>query len=95
MLSLHQLHLPPDQDFAVALKAISLELHGGEILGIAGVSGNGQQALMAALSGEDARVAPDMLRIDGEALGGAGPAVARVPAASARPSAGWPDRDGP
>jgi simple sugar transport system ATP-binding protein len=76
-LSLHQLGLPPAQDFAVALKAISLELYAGEILGIAGVSGNGQQALMAALSGEDRRVAAGMLRIDGEALGGAGPAVLR------------------
>ena len=76
-LSLHQLGLPPAQDFAVALHAISLELYAGEILGIAGVSGNGQQALMAALSGEDRRVAAGMLRIDGEALGGAGPAVLR------------------
>ena len=76
-LSLHQLRLPPAQDFAVALHAISLELYAGEILGIAGVSGNGQQALMAALSGEDRRVAAGMLRIDGEALGGAGPASLR------------------
>ena len=32
---------------------ISFEVRAGEIVGIAGVSGNGQQELMAALSGED------------------------------------------
>ena len=35
--------------------AISFEVRAGEIVGIAGVSGNGQQELMAALSGEDRR----------------------------------------
>ena len=37
----------------VNLKDISLSVRGGEILGIAGVAGNGQTELMAALSGED------------------------------------------
>ena len=36
----------------------SFEVRAGEIVGIAGVSGNGQQELMAALSGEDARAPP-------------------------------------
>ncbi|HQR19318.1 MAG TPA: ABC transporter ATP-binding protein [Burkholderiaceae bacterium] len=34
------------------LHGIDLDVHSGEIVGIAGVSGNGQAALMAALSGE-------------------------------------------
>ena len=38
--------------FAVALKDVSLEVHSGEILGIAGIAGNGQDELMEALSGE-------------------------------------------
>ena len=41
-----------------ALDGADFELRAGEILGIAGVSGNGQQALMAALSGEDLRAQP-------------------------------------
>jgi simple sugar transport system ATP-binding protein len=47
------------------LHALDLELHAGEIVGIAGVSGNGQGALMAALAGEwtDARGA---IRLFGE-----------------------------
>jgi ABC-type uncharacterized transport system ATPase subunit len=36
---------------------------GGEIVGIAGVSGNGQQELLAALSGEDRRAAAQMLQL--------------------------------
>jgi ABC-type uncharacterized transport system ATPase subunit len=34
---------------------IGFEVRAGEIVGVAGVSGNGQQELMAALSGEDPR----------------------------------------
>ncbi|MDS9468468.1 ABC transporter ATP-binding protein [Paracoccus sp. MBLB3053] len=36
----------------VSLKQIGLRLHKGEILGIGGVAGNGQEELLAALSGE-------------------------------------------
>lgn len=35
-----------------AIEAISLKIHAGEILGIAGVSGNGQSALIEVLSGQ-------------------------------------------
>ncbi len=38
-------------DQATSLKDVSLKLHGGEILGIAGVSGNGQNKLAELLSG--------------------------------------------
>jgi len=38
--------------FGTALRHVDLTLRGGEIVGIAGVSGNGQAELMAALSGE-------------------------------------------
>jgi ABC-type uncharacterized transport system ATPase subunit len=40
------------EPFGSALRGINLEVRGGEIVGIAGVSGNGQKELMAALSGE-------------------------------------------
>src|SRR5262249_45150663 len=43
------LSLARDQQFGVDLKDVSLELRGGEILGIAGVAGNGQAELMEAL----------------------------------------------
>jgi general nucleoside transport system ATP-binding protein len=54
-LQVCSLNLPRLDPYGVDLSDISLSLHAGEILGIAGVSGNGQQALMAALSGEDRR----------------------------------------
>jgi simple sugar transport system ATP-binding protein len=46
------LSLPADDPFGVDLVDIDLSVRGGEIVGIAGVSGNGQRELMAALSGE-------------------------------------------
>ncbi|MGV3549458.1 ABC transporter ATP-binding protein [Rhizobium sp.] len=42
----------PDDPFAVALSGISLTVRSGEILGIAGISGNGQSELAALISGE-------------------------------------------
>jgi len=40
-----------DDDGVERLKGVSFDLHAGEILGIAGVSGNGQSELLAALGG--------------------------------------------
>lgn len=42
----------PDDPFGVALSKISLNVRAGEILGIAGISGNGQSELAALISGE-------------------------------------------
>jgi len=39
--------------FGTDLKDMHLSVHSGEIVGIAGVSGNGQQELLAAISGEE------------------------------------------
>src|SRR5690606_8230663 len=41
----------------VALQEIALSLRAGEILGIGGVAGNGQEELLSALSGETASAA--------------------------------------
>ncbi|RWF51232.1 MAG: ABC transporter ATP-binding protein [Mesorhizobium sp.] len=42
----------PDDPFAAALSDVSLTVRAGEILGIAGISGNGQSELAALISGE-------------------------------------------
>lgn len=55
VLRVERLVLKRNDPFGTDLTDLSLALHSGEILGIAGVSGNGQQALLAALSGEDRR----------------------------------------
>jgi simple sugar transport system ATP-binding protein len=49
----------------------------GEVVGIAGVSGNGQRELLFALSGEDTRAAADMVQVGGKAVGRYGPAHRR------------------
>ncbi|MCL4801063.1 MAG: ABC transporter ATP-binding protein [Burkholderiales bacterium] len=41
-----------DDPFGVDLQDVHLTVHAGEIVGIAGVSGNGQRELLAAISGE-------------------------------------------
>ena len=68
-LLINDLSLEPDDPHGVYLKGISVEVKGGEILGIAGVAGNGQDELFSALSGE--RIAPheDNVIIDGHAAG--------------------------
>jgi len=51
-LEISGLSLASDDPFGVSLKDISLHVREGEILGIAGVSGNGQTELAAVISGE-------------------------------------------
>ena len=54
-LEVNKLHLNKRDSFGVDLLEIALQVRSGEILGIAGVSGNGQKELLACLSGEDGR----------------------------------------
>jgi simple sugar transport system ATP-binding protein len=68
-LVVNDLNLDPDDPHGVRLKHISFELGGGEILGIAGVAGNGQDELFAALSGERLSGEARSIVIDGEAAG--------------------------
>src|ERR1700738_1638497 len=68
-LVVNNLSLEPDDPHGVRLKHISLELKGGEILGIAGVAGNGQDELFAALSGERLAQSPSAVVIDGQPAG--------------------------
>jgi general nucleoside transport system ATP-binding protein len=53
VLSVNSLSLPREDQFGVDLEAINLQVCAGEVVGIAGVSGNGQKELMLALSGEN------------------------------------------
>ncbi|MGH6923237.1 MAG: ABC transporter ATP-binding protein, partial [Propylenella sp.] len=76
-LVLNKLSLPADNPFATALVDIDLTVHSGEIVGIAGVAGNGQRELFDALSGERRLPAEDMLVIDGEPVGRLGVTVRR------------------
>ncbi|MEM9045061.1 MAG: ABC transporter ATP-binding protein [Pseudomonadota bacterium] len=63
------------------LRDIDLTVHGGEVVGIAGVAGEGQNALMAALIGEEP-VAPGMIEIEGQKMGQASPTERRLAGAA-------------
>ena len=63
--------------FGTSLKDISFRVAKGEVLGIAGVAGNGQDELLLALSGE-LRTAPEAIQIDGQPMGATGPNARRA-----------------
>jgi len=68
-LVIHNLSLDPDDPHGTRLREISLEVCGGQVLGIAGVAGNGQDELFAALSGERLSPGAGNVVIDGSAVG--------------------------
>ena len=70
-LRLDRLDLPAPGLHATPLRDVSLGMAGGEIVGIAGIAGNGQAELFAALSGET-RAPAAMVRIDGAPVGALG-----------------------
>jgi simple sugar transport system ATP-binding protein len=76
-LEVRGLSAPSPIQFGTALKDISFSVAKGEVLGIAGVAGNGQDELILALSGEIA-CGPDMIRAKGEAIGAMGPNARRA-----------------
>jgi simple sugar transport system ATP-binding protein len=81
-LKVDHLTLPAASEFGVALKELSLEVRGGEVVGIAGVAGEGQSELMEALTGEVLAGSAEEILIDGEAIGRAGPTHRRLAGAA-------------
>jgi len=73
LLQVQALSLARLDQFGVDLNGIDLQVRAGEVVGIAGVSGNGQRELLYALSGEDVRAAPAMVLIDGQPAGALAP----------------------
>jgi general nucleoside transport system ATP-binding protein len=63
--------------FGTALQDINLSLTRGEVLGIGGVAGNGQDELLLALSGE-LRTAPAMITLAGRPIGALPPNARRA-----------------
>jgi len=77
-LHVNGLTVESDDPFGTDLKDIELEINSGEIFGIAGVSGNGQQELLYALSGEEPLKENGAIVICGEAAGQKMPDARRV-----------------
>lgn len=72
-LTVKGLTLKATDPFGTTLSDISFSVAGGEVFGIAGVSGNGQQELLAALSGERTLGEPGVVAIDGQPTAHLGP----------------------
>jgi simple sugar transport system ATP-binding protein len=68
VLTVDGLSLVSEDPFGTNLENISLSVDAGEILGIAGISGNGQAELMAALSGETTSE-KHAIHLEGQAIG--------------------------
>lgn len=69
VLAVNNLSLLREDEFGVDLESIVLSVRAGEVLGIAGVSGNGQKELLYALSGEDTRAAQRTITLQGQDTG--------------------------
>lgn len=65
-------------EFSIPLKNITFKVRSGEILGVAGVAGNGQDELLKALSGETLTTDSSAIKIDGKPCGGKGPNARRM-----------------
>jgi len=65
----NQLTLTPSHPFGCGLKSVNLQLRAGEIYGLAGVAGNGQEDLLAVLSGEDTRSSADSIQWQSKNIG--------------------------
>jgi simple sugar transport system ATP-binding protein len=76
-LQLRGLSHASGEPFGTDLKDIHLDVHAGEIVGIAGVSGNGQQELLRAICGEEPVAEPHGVRILGVDAGRLGTAQRR------------------
>ena len=77
VLAVRALSLAEEDPFGTALAGISFEVRAGEVVGIAGVSGNGQQELMAAISGEDVRAPAGSITLFGRDIARESPRARR------------------
>ncbi|PTM98943.1 ABC transporter family protein [Mycoplana dimorpha] len=91
LLEARNLSVPARTPFAVSLKSVSLKVHGGEVLAIAGVAGNGQGELFDALSGEFPVGDADAVRIRQRPVGKLGITARRLLGGRLCPrGASWP-----
>lgn len=78
LIETRNLSAPARTPFAVSLKEVNLKVRRGEIIGIAGVAGNGQSELFDVLSGEETVPDPDDVRICGTGVGRMGISARRL-----------------
>ncbi len=84
LLQMENVSAPAPSAEGTALKGISLAVRSGEILGIGGVAGNGQEELLSVLSGE-VLTRPGSVTLEGRDLSQAGPEARRLAGLLAAP----------
>jgi len=67
-LTVNDLNTPAQGLFETPLKNINFEVQQGEIVGVAGVAGNGQEELLKALSGEEVQVNSSAIKFKNTAV---------------------------
>ncbi|ATG40645.1 ABC transporter ATP-binding protein [Phaeobacter piscinae] len=75
-LDISGLSVPAPSAFGTALKNVHMTVRKGEILGVGGVAGNGQDELLGVLSGETTTAA-DAVTLGGAPIGNLGPVARR------------------
>jgi general nucleoside transport system ATP-binding protein len=78
VLEVRDLSLASDDPFGTDLQGIALSVRAGEVVGIAGVSGNGQSELLYALSGEDTHAPVGSVMVAGQDASRMGPGRRRA-----------------
>jgi simple sugar transport system ATP-binding protein len=78
VLRVSGLSLSSSDPFGTHLSDIALSVRAGEVVGIAGVSGNGQSELLYCLSGEDTRAPAGSIRVGGTDASRFGPGRRRA-----------------
>lgn len=77
LLEIVDLNLPPRDPLGMGLRNMNLTIQRGEVLGLAGVAGNGQKELLSAINGERLLPEAGMLRLAGRHIGLEGPELRR------------------
>ncbi len=75
-LDISGLSVPSPTEFGTALKNVHMTVRKGEVLGVGGVAGNGQDELLGVLSGE-IQTAADAIKFYGQPIGKLGPTARR------------------
>nr|WP_174826212.1 ABC transporter ATP-binding protein [Ruegeria arenilitoris] len=75
-LDVSGLSVPSPSEFGTALRNVHMRVRKGEVLGIGGVAGNGQDELLGVLSGEILTTA-DAIKFNGQKIGKLGPTARR------------------
>ena len=77
-LQVSHLDMKAPDPLGISLRNINFKVRAGEVVGIAGVAGNGQDELLAVLNGEQRSSIADSIKIEGQSIAKLGPNERRL-----------------